>query len=164
MFTITGAFGSGLTEPVWVLQHLAGFLAIGIWAGQTGGAAVWQVPAAAVTAALAAGLAAQMGLRLPYAAEGLGASLILMGALVAFSIRAPVVLAVLAAAVAAVFHGYPHQGAPLFWAGCAAGFLLVCCAGLGFLAVLGQAVGQRSVQLCGGAVAVAGLLDLMNVI
>lgn len=164
MMTLTGAFGTGLTEPVWVLQHLAGFLAIGMWAGQTGGTAVWQVPVAAVTAALAAGLAAQTGIKLPYAAQGLAASLLVMGGLVAVGVRAPAVLAVLAAAVAAVFHGYPHQGSVLFWAGCASGFLLVACGGLGLTAVLGQAVSARAVQLCGGAVAVAGLLDLMNVI
>lgn len=164
MMTLTGVFGTGLTEPVWVLQHLAGFLAIGMWAGQTGGTAVWQVPVAAVTAALAAGLAAQTGIKLPYAAQGLAVSLLVIGGLVAVGVRAPVVLAVLAAAVAAVFHGYPHQGSALFWAGCAGGFLLVACGGLGLSAVLGQAVSARAVQLCGGAVAVAGLLDLMNVI
>lgn len=160
--TVTGAFGTGLTEPVWVLQHLLGFLAIGVWAGQNGGAAVWQLPVSALTAALAAGMAAQFGVRLPYAGEGLAASLILMGALVAMGVQAPLVLAVLTVAVAAVFHGYVHMGGPLFWAGYAAGMLLVSCAGLGLSAVLGQAVSARAVQVCGGAVALVGVLDLVG--
>lgn len=87
--TVTGPFGTGLTEPVWVLQHLLGFLAIGLWSGQNGGPSVWQLPVAALTAVLAAGLAAQIGIRLPYAAEGLSASLILMGGLVAFGLKVP---------------------------------------------------------------------------
>ena len=101
MTTVTGAFGNGLTTPVWVLQHLLGILGIGMWAGQAGGTAVWQVPAAAVTAALAAGFAAQMGVRLPYAAPGLAASLVVVGSLVALGVRAPAAVAVLVAGVAA---------------------------------------------------------------
>lgn len=161
--TVTGPFGTGLTEPVWVVQHLLGFLAIGMWAGQNGGPAVWQLPASALTAVLAAGLAAQLGIRLPYAGEGLAVSLILMGALVALSLRAPLALAVLTVAVAAVFHGYMHMGGALFWGGLSAGILLVTCAGLGLVAVLGQAVSARAPAVCGGAVALVGVLDLVGV-
>lgn len=161
--TVTGPFGTGLIEPVWVLHHLLGFLAIGAWAGQNGGPAVWQVPVAALAAALGAGLAAQLGLRLPYAGEGLAGSLVLAGALVASGLRAPLVLAVPVAAVAALAHGYVQKGGLLFWAGYAAGALLVACAGLGFSAVLGQAVAPRAVQMCGGAVALFGVLDLLGV-
>ncbi len=161
--TITGPFGTGLTEPVWVIQHLLGFLAIGLWAGQNGGPAVWQVPVAALTAVLAAGLAAQLGIRLPYAAQGLAVSLVLIGGLVALNLKAPLALAVLTAAVAAVFHGYMHMGGALFWAGLSAGILLVTCAGLGLSAVLGQAVSARAPAVCGGAVALVGVLDLAGV-
>ncbi|CAO3448142.1 HupE/UreJ family protein [Azospirillum sp.] len=164
MTTVTGAFGNGLTTPVWVLQHLLGILGIGLWAGQAGGTAVWQVPAAAVTAALAAGFAAQMGLRLPYAGPGLAASLVVIGSLVALGVRAPAVLAVLVAAVAAVFHGHTHQGPPLYWAGFAAGLMLVACGGLGLSIAVTQAESDRAVRVCGGAVAVAGVLDLVGVI
>ncbi|AWJ84435.1 hypothetical protein TSH58p_13405 [Azospirillum sp. TSH58] len=161
--TVTGPFGTGLTEPVWVLQHLLGFLAIGLWSGQNGGPSVWQLPVAALTAVLAAGLAAQIGIRLPYAAEGLSASLILMGGLVAFGLKAPLALGVLTVAAAGAFHGYVHMGGPLFWAGLSSGVLLVICAGLGLSAVLGQAASGRVVQMCGGAVALAGVLDLAGV-
>ena len=161
--TVTGPFGTGLTEPVWVLQHLLGFLAIGLWSGQNGGASVWQLPVAALTAVLSAGLAAQIGIRLPYAAEGLSASLILMGGLVATGLRAPLALGVLTVAAAGAFHGYAHMGGPLFWAGLSSGVLLVICAGMGLSAALGQAASARVVQMCGGAVALAGVLDLAGV-
>ena len=160
--TATGPFGTGLTEPVWVLAHLLGLLATGLWAGQSGGPAVWQVPAAALTAMLAAGLAAQFGVRLPYAGQGMAASLIVMGSLVAMNLKAPLAVAVLAAAVAAVFQGYMQMGGPLFWAGFLTGSLLVLSAGVGLAAMLGMAVSARAVRFCGGAVAVCGLLDLTN--
>ena len=164
MTTVTGAFGNGLTTPVWVLQHLLGILGIGMWAGQAGGTAVWQVPAAAVTAALAAGFAAQMGLRLPYAGPGLAASLIVIGSLVALGVRAPAIVAVLVAAVAAVFPGHGLQGPPLYWAGFAAGLMLVACGGLGLSIAVTPAESSRGVRVCGGAVAVAGVLALVGVI
>ena len=161
---VTGPFGTGLTEPVWVLQHLLGFLAIGLWAGRGGGAAVWQVPASALTAVLAAGLAAHLGVRLPYAGQGLAASLIVIGALVAIDLSMPLVVAVLVAAVAALFHGYVHMGGPFFWGGFAAGTLLILAAGVGLAAILGTASSVRAIQLCGGAVALFGLLDLTGVL
>lgn len=163
------AFGSGLVGPVGVLAHLLGLLAVGLWAGQNGGPAIWQLPAAALTAALAAGLAAKMGVRLPFAEPGLAASLVLLGVLVAMGLRAPLVVAILAAAAAAVFHGYVLLGSasaepPLFWAGVAASMLLLTSAGVGLVGVLGQAASARSVQMCGGAVALAGVLDLAGVL
>lgn len=160
---LTGSpFGVGLTEPVWVLQHLAGLLALGIWAGQNGGAAVWQGPAAVLTAVLGAGLAAHLGVRLPYAGEALGVSLIVAGGLAALALRAPVVAVVLVSALAALIHGYLQEGPWLFWAGYAAGTLLVTAAGVGLSAVLGQGVSPRAAQLCGGAVALAGVLTLVE--
>ncbi|HYG87065.1 MAG TPA: HupE/UreJ family protein [Azospirillum sp.] len=162
---LTGnAFGNGLVGPVVVLAHLLGLLAVGLWAGQNGGPAVWQLPAAALTAALAAGLAAQFGVRLPYVVQGLAASLVLLGVLVAMGLRAPLVVAILTAAVTAVFHGYVQAGPPLFWVGFAASVLLLTSAGVGLVAVLGQASSPRAVQMCGGAVALVGVLDLAGVL
>jgi urease accessory protein len=162
--TATGPFGTGLTEPVWVVVHLLGFLALGLWAGQSGGPAVWQLPAAALTAVLAAGAAAHFGVRLPYAGQGLAISLMVTGGLVALNLKMPLVVAVLVAAAAAAFHGYMQMGGPLFWAGFASGSLLVLCGGIGLAAVLGLAVSARAIQLCGGAVALFGLLELTGVL
>ncbi|WP_448189416.1 HupE/UreJ family protein [Azospirillum sp. sgz301742] len=159
-----GAFGSGLLGPVSVLAHLLGLLAVGLWAGQSGGPAVWQLPAAALTAALAAGAAAHFGVQLPFAGQGLAASLVLLGVLVAMGLRVPLVVAILTVAAAAVFHGYVQEGRALFWAGFAASVLLLTSAGVGLVAVLGQAASPRAVQMCGGAVALAGVLDLAGVL
>ena len=158
------AFGSGFAGPMLVLAHLLGFLGIGLWAGQNGGAAVWQVPAAALTGALAAGLAAHAGFRLPYAAEGLAGSLVVVGVLVAFAQRVPLAVAVLVAAAAAAFHGYVQDGPPLAWAGFAGAVLLLTAAGVALVALLWQAVSARAVQMCGVAVAVVGVLDLAGVL
>ncbi|HYH21556.1 MAG TPA: HupE/UreJ family protein [Azospirillum sp.] len=160
---LTGTpFATGFLGPIGVLEHLLGLAAIGLWAGQNGSAAVWQAPAAALTAALAAGAAAHFGLRLPFAAEGLAGSLMVLGALVAMGLRAPLAVAILVAAVAAVFHGYVQAGGALFWVGFAASVLLLTAAGVGLVAVLGQAASMRAVRMCGGAVALAGVLALVR--
>lgn len=161
--SLGGAFAGGLVQPVGILSHLLAFLAIGLWAGQNGGATVWRIPVAVVVAALGAGLAARVGLRLPFAGPGLDASLVVVGALVALALRVPPPLAVLVAAVAAVFHGYAQSGGALFWAGFSAGVLLVTCGGLGLAAVLGPAVSARAVRLCGGVVALVGILDVTRI-
>lgn len=151
-------FGAGLTEPVRVAEPLLGLLAIGLWAGQNGGAAVWQVPVAALTAILAAAGAGELGLWPPFVTEWLFLSLVVGGVLVAAALRVPLVAAVLVTAVLAVPHGFAASGSWLFWGGYAAGVLLVAGAGVGLSAVVGMAVSPRAVQMCGGGVALFGLL------
>ncbi|WP_035694080.1 HupE/UreJ family protein [Azospirillum halopraeferens] len=160
------AFGAGFVGPMVVPAHLLGFLGIGLWAGQNGGAAVWQVPAATLVAALAAGVAAQAGVRLPYAGEGQAGALVVIGALVAFALRVPLAVAVLTGAAAAAFHGYGYGpgGPAAAWAGFAGAVLLLTAAGVGLVALLWQAASARAVQMCGVAVAVVGVLDLAGVL
>lgn len=158
---LTGSpFGTGLTESVVVLEHLAGLLAIGLWAGQNGGAAAWQMPAVGVVALLAAGIAANVGVPLPYSGLGLSISLIAAGVAVAMALRAPPMAAIPAAAVLALFHGYMSGGSVLFWLGYGVGATLVMASGLGLTAILGMGLSPRAVQLCGCGAAVVGVIDL----
>lgn len=160
---LTGsAFGTGLTEPVWIAEHLLGLLALGLWAGQNGGAAVWQVTVAVLVAVLGAGLAEAAGLRLPRADLLLILSVLVAGLLVALNARPPLTVAVLSAALLAVPHGAVHEGSWLFWSGYAAGVLLVGCAGVGLAAVLFQGGGGRLIRMCGGAVAVLAVLQNLD--
>lgn len=162
--TVSGPFGSGFTEPVWAVAHLVGLLAIGIWAGQNGGRAVWQVPVAAMVGALAAGMAAQYGLRLPFAAEALTVSLITAGGLVALALRVPALVTTVLVLLMAAGHGYIQAGGALFWAGFLSGVALVTCAGLGLCGVIGQLFSGQVLRLCGGAVALFGLLDFAGIL
>lgn len=155
-----GPFGNGLTEAFLILEHLAGLLAIGLWAGQIGGSAAWHVPVAAVAGALVAGLAANLGLPLPRASFGLALAVIASGVLAATAWRPAPLIALPIAAVIGVFHGYMSGGSWLFWSGYGVGMLLVAAAGFGLETILSQGVSPRAVRVCGGGAALVGILDL----
>ena len=167
----SGSFGTGFAGPVLGLVHLLGLLAIGLWAGQQGGRPAWQMPVAALVALFAAGLAAQAGIDLPYGAQGLAGSLIVLGILIALAPKVPPVAAVVVAAVAGVFQGYSLAGgggrplaqAALFWSGILAGGLLATTSGVGLVQVAAQGLSPRAVTALGAGIAVDGLLILLGV-
>jgi urease accessory protein len=116
----------GLLHPLAGLDHLLAILAVGLWAGQLGGRALWTVPAGFLAAMGAGALAAAAGLTLPAVEPGILTSVLLFGLLAAFAVRLPVSAAAALAAVFALFHGSAHaaeipaQASGLFYGG---GFL-----------------------------------------
>jgi urease accessory protein len=166
-----GSFGGGFTSPMVVLVHLALLLTLGLWAADQGGRAAWQLPVVAAAAAVAAGVLGGLGVRLPFTGEGLALSLIVLGALVALAVKAPAALAILVAAVAAVFYGHAYAGAAraatvpaLFWVGFAAATLLLAAAGIGLAVVVGQGWSKRGMQAIGWVMVVLGVLDLLGMV
>ena len=104
----TGGIGWGLAHPFTGLDHILAMLAVGLWAVQLGKRALWLLPLAFVSA-MAAGAALGMnGVRLPFVEPAVLASVIGLGALVAFAARLPLGLSAAAVAVAALFHGQAH--------------------------------------------------------
>jgi urease accessory protein len=103
-----GGIGWGLMHPFTGLDHLLAMVAVGLWAVQLGGRALWALPLAFVVA-MAGGSAIGMGgLNLPLVEPMILASALVLGALVAFSVRLPLLASVGVVALAAVFHGHAH--------------------------------------------------------
>lgn len=133
-------FVSGVVHPFMGLDHLLAMVAVGLWAAQLGGRALWAVPGAFV-ATLAAGAAlAFAGVGIPGVESGVSASLLVLGILVTLAIRLPVAAGGVIVAVFALFHGYAHgselpQTASPWWY--ASGFILATIA----LHALGMAAG-----------------------
>lgn len=155
-------FASGLNEATLVVEHLAGLLALGAWAGQVGGQAAWSLPLAALAGAAVAAAAANFGVPLPHAGIGLAVVVTITGGLVAMAARPPAVAAIAAGAVFGVFHGYMDGGSILFWSGFGAGVLILLAGGLGLVAILGSGMSPRLVRVCGAGAAVAGIIDLAS--
>jgi urease accessory protein len=124
MFGAQGAgFAAGVVHPFIGLDHLAAMLAVGLWAAQLGGVALWRVPAAfVVTMAAGAGLAFT-GTALPSVETGIAASLLVLGLLIGFAARLPTAASILLTGVFALFHGYAH-GAELPQAATPIGYAL----------------------------------------
>jgi urease accessory protein len=99
---------AGLTHPFIGLDHLLAMIAVGIWAGQLGGRAVWIVPLTFVSVmAVAAGLGS-LDFSVPMVEPAVACSVLILGLLIAGSIRLPTIAGAGLVGLFAVFHGYAH--------------------------------------------------------
>ena len=99
---------AGLTHPFVGLDHLLAMIAVGIWAGQLGGRAVWLIPLTFVSVMTAAATLASFGLLLPLMEPAIACSVLVLGLLIAGSVRLPTSVGALLVSLFAVFHGYAH--------------------------------------------------------
>ena len=99
---------AGLTHPFVGLDHLQAMIAVGIWAGQLGGRAVWLIPLTFVSVMAAAATLASFGLLLPLMEPAIACSVLVLGLLIADSVRLPTSVGALLVSLFAVFHGYAH--------------------------------------------------------
>ena len=160
-------FAEGLVHPFIGMDHLLAMIAVGIWAVQLGGRALWQIPLAFVSVMAGGAGLAQLGFSLPLAETMIAASVLALGLMVAGSVRVSASVSVMAVSVFALFHGFAHglempqAGAPLAYA---SGFLLATAC----LHLIGIALGvslnriQALSRLGGVAIAVSGMYLLTS--
>lgn len=165
----TGAgFGNGFSHPLSGLDHLLAMVAVGLWAAQLGGRAIWQVPAAFVAMLLVGGTLGLAGFALPAVEPGIMASLLVIGVLVALAVKMPVKAGMALVGLFALFHGHAHgtempaAAAPALYAlGFALATTLLHAAGIGLGRVLGDRLSPVAPRLAGAAVAVSGLWAML---
>lgn len=156
--TVT-SFASGLTHPLLGLDHLLAMVAIGLWAAQQGGRALWAVPAAFVGAMVLGGMLAWSGLALPHPETAIALSVLVLGLLITTRRQWAVTVGMMLAAGFALFHGNAHglemplAASPALYG---LGFVLatVCLHGLG---IAGSLIGRRAVRVAGAGIAATGL-------
>jgi urease accessory protein len=166
-----GAAGAGLAEgfahPLLGLDHLLAMVAVGLWAAQLGGRALWLVPAGFLSVMAIGGAVALTGVELPGVEFGILGSLLALGALVATASRLPAALGAALVGFFAVFHGHAH-GTEMPEAAAAALYALGFIAATALLHGIGVTLGlclQRVaarwiVRASGAAVAATGLVLL----
>lgn len=157
-----GGFASGFAHPLLGADHLLAMLAVGVWARQQGGRAVWAIPTAFVAAMLLGGALALNGVGLPFVEQGIAVSVVLMGLVVATALRLPTVVGAGLVGLFAIFHGHAH-GSEMPLAASAAGYaagFVVATALLHGLGVLAADLGRRGpallVRAAGACVALSG--------
>lgn len=163
----TTGFFHGFSHPLSGLDHVLAMIMVGIIAWQLGGRALWLVPATFVLVMAAGGALGMAGIGLPFVEAGIALSVIVLGAVVALGIRAPVAIAAGVVGLFAVFHGHAHGAEMPAAAGgiaYAIGFMLATAVlhiagiGLGFIvARIGDRHGMIAVRTAGGLAAVAGV-------
>ncbi|WP_420644089.1 HupE/UreJ family protein [Candidatus Leptofilum sp.] len=167
-----GSFLAGFTHPVLGLDHLLAMLSVGIVSSQIGGRAIWVVPATFVGVMAIGGLLGLLDLGLTAVETGIAISVLLLGLAIAAGQRIPLVVALIAVALFATFHGYAHGAEmpdiakPVRYA---LGFLL----GTAVIHVAGvllgdipqhYKIGPTVLRLAGGGIAIVGILFLFGVL
>jgi urease accessory protein len=157
-------FSGGLVHPLSGLDHILAMIAVGLWAAQRGGRAIWAIPLAFVSVMALGGLLGMTGGLFPFAEVGIVASVLILGLLIAARIRLPLSESVLIVGLFALFHGYAHgMEMPAMVTGLdfGIGFLLataalhLCGVSLGLVAK--QQGSMQMVRYLGVGIAVSGL-------
>ncbi|MFA6287242.1 MAG: HupE/UreJ family protein [Opitutaceae bacterium] len=159
-------FSGGFVHPLGGWDHLLAMIAVGLWAAQLGGRARWLVPAAFVSVMTLGAVLGHGGLQIAGTEQGIAASVLVLGLLVATAARLPAAASMAIVGVFALFHGLAHGAEmPATSAGLSygLGFVLATsllhAAGLG----LGQLTARKSAvipQTAGAAIALVGVAML----
>jgi urease accessory protein len=159
----SGGFAVGFLHPLSGLDHLLAMVAVGLWAGQLGGRAVWIVPLSFVGAMLLGGVLG-FSVGAPFWVEsGIALSVFFLGLAVALAWKLPVFVPAGLVALFALAHGMAHGAempagsSPEAYA---AGFALATAglhaAGLGLGLLLSRIPRRPVLRSLGGAVALCG--------
>ncbi|WP_224000562.1 HupE/UreJ family protein [Aureimonas sp. SA4125] len=161
------SFLSGFAHPLSGLDHILAMVAVGLWAAQLGGRALYAVPAAFVGAMALGFILGASGLALPFVEPAILASVIVLGLVVATAVRVPLLASAGLVGLFALAHGAAHAseigtaGALSFSLGFVAATALLHGAGIGLGLVAGRGVGQRAgsalSRTLGAGTAIAGV-------
>ncbi|NKL06489.1 HupE/UreJ family protein [Rhizobium leguminosarum] len=167
-------FGHGFAHPISGLDHILAMVMVGVFAFQLGGRATWLVPTIFVLVMGLGGVLGIAGINVPFVETGIALSVVVLGAIVALHVKAPLATALGIIGLFAIFHGYAH-GAEMpenaAAAGYAAGFMvataLLHVAGLALGYLIGRA-GERQglfvTRTAGGIATIAGVGILTGLI
>jgi urease accessory protein len=162
------SFMHGFQHPLGGPDHLAAMIAVGLWGAIAGGRRVWVWPLAFVATMIAGGILGRAGVALPMVEPAIALSIIVLGLLVAATVRVPVALGAVIVAAFAIFHGHAHgaEAPDTGWLGYAAGFViataLLHAIGIGVARLLERGSGLVPIRAIGGATAALGVFLLIR--
>lgn len=104
----TSGWSSGFTHPLHGGDHFLTMIAVGVWAAQLRGKAVWLLPVTFVSVMSLGGLAGASGLFIPIAELLILASCIVFSVLIVRKVRFSSKINVAIVAFFAFFHGFAH--------------------------------------------------------
>lgn len=152
----------GFSHPLTGWDHLLAMIAIGLWAAQLGGRASWRVPAAFVGVMALSAVGGHFIGVIPGLEQGLAASVLALGLLVAFAARLPLAASMALAGIFAMFHGLAHgaempatAGGLAYGAGFVAATALLHLTGIG-LGLGAARLSERTPRLIGWGIAAVG--------
>jgi urease accessory protein len=159
-----GSIWAGFLHPLTGLDHLLAMVAVGIWAAQLGGRALWVVPSAFLTMMVAGAALGLADVAFPLVESGITASVFALGLAILCAWKAPRWAAAALVGVFALFHGHAH-GAELasgssvsaFIAGFVIATALLHASGAALGLSAGRLFSGNAVRWAGGAVTAGGV-------
>ncbi len=99
---------AGFEHPFAGLDHATAMVAVGLWAATCGGKRIWAWPLAFVLAMIAGAMFGHVRPVLPFVEPAIAVSVLLLGLLIALTLRAPLSAGAAVVAVFAIVHGHAH--------------------------------------------------------
>jgi urease accessory protein len=158
-------FVHGFAHPLSGLDHLLAMFAVGLWATQLGGRALWAVPSAFIGVMVLGGALGMAHAQIPFIEQGILLSVLVLGVLIAAAVRLPLAASMTIVGLFALCHGLAHGAEmPDNSAGFsyAAGFVLTTAllhaSGIAAGLMAKGAASRQWMRFAGAAIAVAGLM------
>lgn len=161
---IAGGFISGFLHPIFGWDHVAAMVAVGLWGAFLGAPAIWILPIVFPLVMAFGGSLGVMGVPIPAVEMGIAVSAVVLGAMVAFAVRPPILIAAVIVGAFAIFHGHahgtelPNAANPLAYS---IGFVLstglLHLSGIAFGLLVRWPAGKVAVRAGGGLIAIAGV-------
>ncbi|MPZ54955.1 MAG: urease accessory protein [Rhizobiales bacterium] len=101
-------FVHGFLHPITGIDHILAMVAVGIFAYQIGGRALWLVPAIFILGMVFGGTLGISGVNVPFIELGITLSIIVLGTVVCLGVKAPIAAAMGVVGFFAIFHGHAH--------------------------------------------------------
>ena len=163
------SFTEGLLHPFGGLDHVLAMVAVGLWASQLGGRALWLLPLT-FPAVMAAGAALGMSaVALPWVEIGIAGSVMVLGAAVALALRPSLAVSVPLIGAFALLHGYSHgielpanASALSYGMGFVAATLALHAIGIAIGIAAGRIPVRFAARSAGGAIAALGVVLLVT--
>jgi urease accessory protein len=163
----THGFSHGFFHPLTGLDHLCAMIAVGLWAAQLGGRALWTVPLTFISVMAVGGAMGVAGVPMPFVEQGIAASVLILGLLIAAAINLPVTASAPIVGIFALFHGHAHGAEmPVSASGLSygIGFILATAmlhaVGIGFGIGVQRISTARIVRFAGAAITACGVYIL----
>ncbi len=154
----------GFIHPIGGTDHLLAMVAVGLWAAQIGGRALWVVPSTFVGVMIIGGILGFAGVSVPFIEQGILLSLLILGVLIAGAFRLPLVYSALIVGLFALFHGHAHGAempllitAATYTFGFAVATALLHLAGIGLGVFVSRIDLPAISRFAGGAIALSGV-------
>ena len=162
-------FAGGLSHPFSGLDHILAMITVGLWASQLGRPAYWVLPLTFPVVMAVGAVLGMSGVRLPWVEVGITASVIVLGLMVALSLKPSLAVSMALIGLFALMHGHSHgtelpqAASPVAYG---AGFLIstVLLHGIG-LVIGGTSrwpLGRVGLRTAGTAIAAIGVMLLVS--